>query len=211
MVVCAGNVSVLNVPVTVVIVPVLITLHTWPSTGVVGILISAAAIVVSLVGRSTFCETVVDNATVPALATVTGVIGFRNNPLVVTLPDTVNPVNVPTDVIAGWAAVVTVAAVPEVLPVTLPVKLPTNAVEVNVPVDGLNDSLVDDTLRGRLPVVVVTHTGYIEALVVVSLTIAAAVAGMVDVGTNVQDAAPDATSVVLLATRICPAVAVSPV
>jgi hypothetical protein len=37
---------------------------------------------------------------------------------------TVRAVSVPSDVIADWAAVVTVAAVPDVLPVTLPVTLP---------------------------------------------------------------------------------------
>jgi hypothetical protein len=38
-------------------------------------------------------------------------------------------------------------------------------------VDGLNVNLVDDTFCGKLPVVVVTHVGYIVALVVVSLVI----------------------------------------
>ena len=43
---------------------------------------------------------------------------------------TCNAVSVPTDVIAVCAALVTVAAVPEVLPVTFPVRFPTNAVDV---------------------------------------------------------------------------------
>ena len=50
---------------------------------------------------------------------------------------TFNEVSVPNEVIAGWAAVVTVAAVPEVLPVTLPVSGPTKAVAVKVPVPAL--------------------------------------------------------------------------
>ncbi len=49
----------------------------------------------------------------------------------------VKEVRVPSEVIAGWAGVVTVAAVPEVLPVTLPVSGPTNAVAVRVPVPAL--------------------------------------------------------------------------
>jgi len=50
----------------------------------------------------------------------------------VTAPDTARLVNVPTDVIVGCAAVVTVPAVVAVsaFPVTLPVRLPTNAVDV---------------------------------------------------------------------------------
>ena len=43
---------------------------------------------------------------------------------------TCSVVKVPNEVIAPCAAVVTVAAVPEVLPVTLPVKDPTNPVAV---------------------------------------------------------------------------------
>ena len=46
---------------------------------------------------------------------------------------TVNAVRVPRLVIADWAAPVTVAAVPDALPVTLPVKGPANASEVTVP------------------------------------------------------------------------------
>ena len=43
-------------------------------------------------------------------------------------PETVNPVNVPTLVIAGWAAAVTVAA----LPLALPVNAPINVVDVTL-------------------------------------------------------------------------------
>ena len=49
-------------------------------------------------------------------------------------PEIAKLVNVPTDVIADWAAPVTVAAVPETLPVTLPVRGPEKAVAVRVPV-----------------------------------------------------------------------------
>jgi hypothetical protein len=45
-----------------------------------------------------------------------------------------------------------------------------------MPVDGLKDSLVELTLAGRLPVFAVTQTGYIVALVVVSLVMAEFVA-----------------------------------
>ena len=50
-------------------------------------------------------------------------------PLIITL-STVRVVNVPREVIAVCAAVVTVAAVPLAFPVTFPVKAPTKAVEV---------------------------------------------------------------------------------
>ncbi len=43
---------------------------------------------------------------------------------------------------------------------------------VNAPVEGLNDSLVEDVFCGRLPVVDVTQVGYTVALVVVSSVIA---------------------------------------
>ncbi len=59
-------------------------------------------------------------------------------------------------------------AVPVTLPVTAPVKGPLNAVEVRVPVLGLKESLVLDTLAGKFPVAAVTQDGYIVALVVVS-------------------------------------------
>jgi len=48
----------------------------------------------------------------------------------------------------------------------------TPPVAVKTPVDGLNLSLVDDTLIGKLPVVVVTQDKYISAAVVVSSVIA---------------------------------------
>ena len=52
-------------------------------------------------------------------------------------PETVIPVNVPTEVMFVCAAPVTVAAVPEALPVTLPVKAPVRLVDVSIPDDGL--------------------------------------------------------------------------
>lgn len=42
------------------------------------------------------------------------------------VPPIVNPVKVPSEVMAGCAAVVTVAAVPEAFPVTLPTRGPKN-------------------------------------------------------------------------------------
>jgi hypothetical protein len=48
----------------------------------------------------------------------------------------------------------------------------TPPVAVRTPVDGLNLSLVDDTLIGKFPVVVVTQDRYISAAVVVSSVIA---------------------------------------
>ena len=47
---------------------------------------------------------------------------------------------------------------------------------VKTPVDGLNFSLVDDTLIGKFPVLVVTQDKYISAAVVVSSVIATFVA-----------------------------------
>ena len=52
----------------------------------------------------------------------------------------------------------------------------TPPVAVKTPVDGLNLSLVDDTLIGKFPVVVVTQDKYISAAVVVSSVIATFVA-----------------------------------
>ena len=52
----------------------------------------------------------------------------------------------------------------------------TPPVAVKTPVDGLNLSLVDDTLIGRFPVVVVTQDKYISAAVLVSSVIATLVA-----------------------------------
>lgn len=49
-------------------------------------------------------------------------------------------------------------------------------VAVKTPVDGLNLSLVDDTLIGKFPVVVVTQDRYISAAVLVSSVIATFVA-----------------------------------
>ena len=81
-------------------------------------------------------------ATPPAAHANQAAVAFviENAPLpteVLMMPDELNEVNVPTDVIAAWAAPVTVAAVPEQLPVTLPVKGPLKAVAENNPVDGL--------------------------------------------------------------------------
>jgi hypothetical protein len=52
----------------------------------------------------------------------------------------------------------------------------TPPVAVKTPVDGLNLSLVDDTLIGKFPVVVVTQDRYISAAVLVSSVIATFVA-----------------------------------
>jgi len=57
-------------------------------------------------------------------------------PLIITL-STVRVVSVPKLVILDCAAVVTVAAVPEVFPVTSPVNAPAKAVAVSVPELGL--------------------------------------------------------------------------
>jgi hypothetical protein len=69
-------------------------------------------------------------------------------------------------------------AVPETLPVTLPVKGPLKPVEVKIPVDGLNDNLVDETYWERFPVLAVTQVGYMVALVVVSSVIVVVVAAV---------------------------------
>ena len=50
---------------------------------------------------------------------------------------TCNVVKVPSEVIADWAAPVTVAAVPEAFPVTLPVNGPVKPVAVYIPVPAL--------------------------------------------------------------------------
>jgi hypothetical protein len=81
---------------------------------------------------------------------------------------TVNPVNVPTLVIFGCAAPVTVAAVPETFPVTLPVSGPANPVEVKIPVDGTKESLVLEILAAVFPATVVQR-GYTEVAVATSL------------------------------------------
>ena len=57
-------------------------------------------------------------------------------PLIIT-SSTVKVVSVPRLVMFVCAAPVTVAAVPDVLPVTFPVKAPTNDVDVNAPVPAL--------------------------------------------------------------------------
>ena len=58
---------------------------------------------------------------------------FRVFVSTVTSPDTVRAERVPTLVIFVWAAPVTVAAVPDTLPVTLPVSGPEKALAVAVP------------------------------------------------------------------------------
>lgn len=65
-----------------------------------------------------------------------------------------------------------------------------------MPVDGLKTSLVEETFCGRFPVVVVTHVGYTEALVVVSSVIAVLVAFVAEVAL-VAVAALAATMLVL--------------
>jgi hypothetical protein len=56
-------------------------------------------------------------------------------------------------------ALVTEPAVREDAVPVNPVPLPANPVEVNIPVEGINDSFVDDVFCGRLPVFAVTHVG----------------------------------------------------
>lgn len=60
----------------------------------------------------------------------------------------------------------------DALPVTLPVKFPENAVDERSPVEGLNESLVDETFCPRVPVVPFTHVRYIVEFVEVSSVIA---------------------------------------
>ncbi len=72
---------------------------------------------------------------VPLVPTVNTAVSSVLPVIVMTLPSTatsstVRAVKVPNDVILVWAALVTVAAVPLVLPVTFPVMLPTKAVLV---------------------------------------------------------------------------------
>ena len=69
------------------------------------------------------------------------------------------------------AEVAEVALVADVAVVALPDKAPEKVVVVRVAVEGLKDNLVEETLRGMLPVFAVTQTGYIVAAVVVSSTI----------------------------------------
>ncbi len=69
------------------------------------------------------------------------------------------------------ALVAFVADVALVAVVALPLNAPMKVVVDNAPVLGLNESFVDDTLAGRLPVAAVTQRGYIVALVVVSSVI----------------------------------------
>ena len=79
-------------------------------------------------------------------------------------------------VMFACVAPVTVAAVPETLPVTLPVKGPLKPVAVRRPVDGLKKSFDEDVFCAWLPEVVVTQVGYMVALVAVSSVMAVKVA-----------------------------------
>lgn len=61
------------------------------------------------------------------------------------------------------------------VPVTIPLEVTAAAFHIPVTIDpllGLNCSLEEETLRGRFPVFVVTHTKSIEAFVDVSSVIA---------------------------------------
>ena len=91
-------------------------------------------------------SSVVTISNVPLVPAVIVAVSLEEPVIVITLPfmatsSTVKAVRVPRLVIFVCAAVVTVAAVPDVLPVTLPVILPVNVevtpVEVNIPVLGL--------------------------------------------------------------------------
>ena len=112
----------------------------------------------------------------------TGVVEATTNGAVpveaveVICPETVRPVSVPSDVIFVCAAPVTVAAVPETLPVTLPVRAPENPVAVKIPVDGTKERAVEVVFCGRLPVLAVTQVGYTAEEVTASLVIPVLVA-----------------------------------
>ena len=80
---------------------------------------------------------VVTMLNVPFVPAVNTAVSLAEPVIVMTLPfiatsSTAKAVNVPTEVIAVCAAPVTVAAVPEALPVTFPVILPSN-VATSVP------------------------------------------------------------------------------
>ena len=79
-----------------------------------------------------------------------------------------------TELPARFLAVVQAAAVVAVE--ALPLRAPENVVVESVAVEGLNVIFELETFTGRFPVVVVTHVGYIVALVVVSSVIAEFVA-----------------------------------
>lgn len=82
-------------------------------------------------------------------------------------------VALPTEVIGPvkLALVVTLPAVKLAAVPVRPVPAPVKLVDESAPVDGLKFNLVLVTFNGRLPVFVVTHTRFIEALVVVSFVI----------------------------------------
>ena len=77
--------------------------------------------------------------------------------------------------------VILVALVAVVAVSALPVSAAETVVVVNKPVDGLNCSLVDYNFGGRLPVLAVTHNGYMVAFVVESSAIAATLVALVAV------------------------------
>ena len=79
---------------------------------------------------------------VPLVPTVNTAVSPEEPVMVTTFPSittssTVKAVKVPREVILVCAAVVTVAAVPDVFPVTLPVNGPANPVAVSIPVPAL--------------------------------------------------------------------------
>ena len=126
-------------------------------------------------------------------------------------PPIVRPVSVPNDVIFVCAAPVTVAAVPLTLPVTFPVNAPANPVEVNIPVEGINDSFVDVVFCGRLPVFAVTHVGYTAEAVATSSVIAVLVALVAVVAVLAVSVSETIASVIeLLGRDNVPAVRVNP-
>ena len=76
-----------------------------------------------------------------------------------------------------------VAVVAVVAVSALPLSAAETVVVVNKPDDGLNFSLVDDNFGGRLPVLAVTHNGYMVALVVES-SVTATLVALVEVPAN---------------------------
>jgi len=83
-------------------------------------------------------------------------------------------------------------------------------VAVKTPVDGLNLSLVDDTLIGKFPVVVVTQDKYISAAVLVSSVIATLVALVAVVAVVAELALPvKAPTKVVEVTEVSPAMVVA--
>lgn len=98
-----------------------------------------------------------------------------------------------------FAFVVTFPAVRDDAVPVRPVPAPENDVDVSAPVEGLKLNFVEEIFCGRLPVVVVTHVGYIVAFVLVSSVIAVFVAfvAVVAVVADVADVAVAAAIEVL--------------